>query len=83
MAIKNISLHIKHIFEENELKEDSVVKYYLTTAADGEEERFVCWRNLRTSPRKGNCFLKVNFIVKFSQIGKNCVSLSHEDIKNI
>lgn len=33
---QNISLHIKHIFEENELKEDSVVKYFLTTAADGK-----------------------------------------------
>lgn len=33
---QNISLHIKHIFEEGELKEESVVKYFLTTAADGK-----------------------------------------------
>lgn len=32
----NISMHIKNIFEEGELKEESVVKYYLTTAADGK-----------------------------------------------
>jgi len=33
---QNISLHIKNIFEENELDENSVVKYYLTTARDGK-----------------------------------------------
>lgn len=31
---QNISLHIKNIFEEGELDPDSVVKEYLTTAAD-------------------------------------------------
>ncbi len=35
----NISLHLKHIFEEGELREDSVVKFYLTTAADGKNYR--------------------------------------------
>ena len=33
---QNISLHIKNVFEENELKESSVVKEYLTTASDGK-----------------------------------------------
>lgn len=33
---QNISLHIKNIFEENELVENSVVKEFLTTAADGK-----------------------------------------------
>ena len=33
---QNISLHIKNIFEESELDPDSVVKEYLTTAADGK-----------------------------------------------
>jgi hypothetical protein len=33
---QNISLHIKNIFIEGELKENSVVKEYLTTAADGK-----------------------------------------------
>ncbi len=31
---QNISLHIRNVFSEGELTEDSVVKYYLTTAAD-------------------------------------------------
>jgi len=33
---QNVSLHIKNIFEEGELVEDSVVKEYLTTALDGK-----------------------------------------------
>ncbi|MGM8365930.1 virulence RhuM family protein [Virgibacillus sp. W0181] len=34
---QNISLHIKNIFEEQELDENSVVKFYLTTAKDGKK----------------------------------------------
>lgn len=33
---QNISLHIKNIFKEGELRQNSVVKDYLTTAADGK-----------------------------------------------
>jgi len=33
---QNVSLHIKNIFKEGELEEDSVVKEYLTTADDGK-----------------------------------------------
>ena len=33
---QNISLHIKNIFDEGEQDKDSVVKEYLTTAADGK-----------------------------------------------
>jgi len=33
---QNVSLHIRNLFEENELSEDSVVKDSLTTAADGK-----------------------------------------------
>lgn len=33
---QNISLHIRNIFEEKELDEDSVVKFYFTTARDGK-----------------------------------------------
>ena len=33
---QNISLHIQNVYEEGELQEDSVVKEYLTTAADGK-----------------------------------------------
>lgn len=32
----NVSEHIKHIFEEGELEEDSVVRKFRTTAADGK-----------------------------------------------
>lgn len=34
---QNISLHIKNIFDEKELLEDSVVKKFLTTAVDGKK----------------------------------------------
>jgi hypothetical protein len=34
---QNISLHIRHIFSEGELDENSVVKYFLTTASDGKK----------------------------------------------
>lgn len=36
---QNISLHIQNIFDEGELEEISVVKEYLTTAADGKKYR--------------------------------------------
>lgn len=36
---QNISLHIRNIFAEGELDEGSVVKEYLTTAADGKRYR--------------------------------------------
>ena len=32
---QNVSLHIQNVFTEKELREDSVVKESLTTAADG------------------------------------------------
>jgi hypothetical protein len=34
---QNVSLHIQNVFEEKELREDSVVKESLTTAADGKK----------------------------------------------
>ena len=33
---QNISLHLKNVFEDGELSENSVVKESLTTAADGK-----------------------------------------------
>ena len=36
-SVPNISMHISNILKENELQENSVVKDYLTTAADGKE----------------------------------------------
>ena len=40
----NISMHVKNIFEDGELK-DSVVKDYLTTASDGKNYK-VSYYNL-------------------------------------
>jgi hypothetical protein len=34
---QNISLHINNIFKEEELQENSVVKYSFTTASDGKK----------------------------------------------
>ncbi|MCF6183533.1 MAG: virulence RhuM family protein [Bacteroidales bacterium] len=34
---QNISLHIRNVFKEGELEENSVVKEYLTTASDGKK----------------------------------------------
>lgn len=36
-SVPNISMHIANILEDKELSEISVVKYFLTTAADGKE----------------------------------------------
>lgn len=36
---QNISLHLKNIYQDGELHEDSVVKEFLTTAADGKAYR--------------------------------------------
>ena len=33
----NISTHISNVFEDKELQENSVVKFYLTTATDGKD----------------------------------------------
>jgi len=35
-SVPNISIHISNILNENELKQDSVIKEYLSTAADGK-----------------------------------------------
>lgn len=40
---QNISLHLKNIFAEAELDQGSVVKEYLTTAADGKAYRTLCY----------------------------------------
>ena len=37
-SIPNISTHISNIFKDNELSRESVVKDYLTTAADGRKD---------------------------------------------
>jgi len=35
---QNISLHLRNIFNEGELEENRIVKEYLTTAADNEND---------------------------------------------
>lgn len=37
----NISMHLKNIFDKGELQKDSVVKKFLTTAADGKNYNVV------------------------------------------
>jgi hypothetical protein len=53
---QNISLHIKNIFEEGELEENSVVKEYLTTAVDG--------KNYRTKHYNLDVIISVGYRVK-------------------
>jgi len=57
---QNISLHIKNIFTEGELLENSVVKEYLTTAADG--------KNYKTLHYNLDVIISVGYRVK-SHIG--------------
>ena len=40
---QNIGQHLKSIFETGELKEDSVVKDFFTTAADGKKYKVKCY----------------------------------------
>ena len=53
---QNISLHLKNVFDEGELQEDSVVKDFLTTAADG--------KNYRTKHYNLDAILSVGYRVK-------------------
>jgi hypothetical protein len=47
-AKQNIGQHLKNIFSEGELFEDSVVKKFFTTAADEKSTRqiFIIWMSL-------------------------------------
>ena len=47
----NVSEHIKHIFEEGELNEESVVRKFRTTAADGKE---MSWQKVGTTYTSGS-----------------------------
>jgi hypothetical protein len=53
---QNVSLHINNAFEESELIPDSVVKEYLTTAADG--------KNYRTKHYNLDVIISVGYRVK-------------------
>jgi hypothetical protein len=41
---QNISLHVRNVFAEQELSEEAVVKYYLTTASDGKRYKTMSYR---------------------------------------
>jgi hypothetical protein len=53
---QNISLHIQNIYDEGELEENSVVKEYLTTAADG--------KNYKTKHYNLDMILSIGYRVK-------------------
>src|ERR1017187_245931 len=53
---QNISLHLQNVFEEGELNEDSVVKEFLTTAADG--------KNYKTSFYNLDAIISVGYRIK-------------------
>ena len=56
----NISEHIKHILEEGELDENSVVRKYRTTASDGKMYNYIYI---------GKCMIKLLYIdFKWSEI---------------
>ena len=55
----NISTHISNIFEDNELQENSVVKFYLTTAADGKDYN-VAYYSLCSKVRRSATVPKMN-----------------------
>lgn len=47
---QNIGQHLKSIFEEGELMEDSVVKQHFTTAADGKNSPLFSTRPIKSWP---------------------------------
>lgn len=53
---QNISLHLQNIFEEGELQENSVVKDFLTTAADG--------KNYKTAYYNLDAIISVGYRIK-------------------
>ncbi len=49
----NVSVHIKHIFEEGELDESSVVRKFRTTAADGKSYNVTFYNLALLSTKNG------------------------------
>lgn len=69
---QTISYHIINILKKNELSESSVVKEYLTTAADGKNYNVVCGTdryNLRTHFVYFNIFPFLYYKLNFLSIG--------------
>jgi len=55
-SVPNINMHLKNIFEEQELNEDSVIQDFLITAADG--------KNYRTKHYNLDAILSVGYRIK-------------------
>ena len=63
----NVSEHIKHIFEEGELEEDSVVRNFRTTAAGGGDywkELLARIRDIRSSEKHFSRWFRTSFIMR-------------------
>jgi hypothetical protein len=86
----NISMHIANILKERELYKDSVVKEFLTTAADGKNYNVVFYTKRRTRPHsacrerhtleESPCCVKIKGAAapRFLFQLKNLKALSHE-----
>ena len=48
-SLPNINMHISAILKEGELQENSVIKYFLTTAQDGKNYNVAFYSNSRSS----------------------------------
>lgn len=57
-SVPNINMHLKNVFEEGELDADSVIKDFLTTAADG--------KNYRTKFYNLDAIISVGYRIKSS-----------------
>ena len=51
---QNIGQHLRNLFAENELREESVVKEFFTTAADGKNYQTEFWNSSLNKFRQGN-----------------------------
>ena len=51
---QNIGQHLRNLFAENELREESVVKEFFTTAADGKNYQTEFWNSRLKKFRQGN-----------------------------
>lgn len=58
VSIPAINQHLKRIFSDNELQESSVIKQYLTTAADGKgyQTKHYTWANPRLARPRSSAY---------------------------
>ena len=83
----NISMHIANILKERELYKDSVVKEFLTTAADGKNYNVVFYTKRRTRPhsacRERHTLEESPYCVKIKGAAAPSFLLSNQLITNI